>query len=154
MKVQFPGLGPLGNKKLKYLKFIYDQTWGYRRDAYYDYPYLILGDLLLDEVGSRLDLIEWIINPRFTHYSGNMTFMEKKFNGTICIDLDPAIHLCEASKSFLREMFSDSEIKDKFIITPKNLIHIMQEWVECIKKGYPEIWIKNDRGTFWVEGVR
>jgi hypothetical protein len=140
---------------VKFIKFIYNEKFGYVQNASSGYSYDILSDFLTDENIAYPDSFRnWLYDPTAFYFSGNITMIDKNDDGTLRLYFDPVMELSDDQIEKLKEAFGEEQIEQELILSRKNFTHIVDEWTKCRLFKCNEIWIKHDNGIFWVEGVK
>jgi hypothetical protein len=137
---------------MRFVKFIYTNDWGYVQEAYTDYAHQMLGMFLTDEVNDIPDRYkEWALDPEQTYACGNIIFLDK-VGDRIVVSYDPVMNPSE--EEIAANGYKFLKVEKELSILREEFIHVIDEWVKCQINHFNEIWIKNDNGTFWIEGVK
>jgi hypothetical protein len=138
---------------MRFVKFYYKRDrHGYWQESFSDYTYSMLGIFLTDEVNGIPDrYIEWALDPEQTYACGNIIFLDKVGND-IVVSYDPVMAVSDEQQ----EAYKDDPLnaEDTLSICQADFINIIENWIKFQDRDCDEIWIKNDNGTFWVEGVK
>lgn len=135
---------------MRFVKFVYTKEWGYVDELHSDYTYQMLGLFLTDEVGRDASSYKrWALDPDGSGGSGNIIYSDKA-NGKILLS-----YVYESKVNRHTASSNDPlSAEDELAIPQADFIHIIEEWVKSQRRGFQEIWIKNENGIFWVERVK
>lgn len=138
---------------MRFIKFYCKKDWQrYTQESFSDYTYSMLGIFLTDEVNCDPQAYKrWALDPNGSGGSGNIIYSDKA-NGNILLSYDSCMDVTDEQK----EKYKDDPLnaEDVLIIPEPDFINIIENWIKFQNNDCEEIWIKNDKGTFWVEGVK
>ena len=123
----------------QYLKLKLDQNNYFYREEFSEGIYLeILGHLLLGEVKFRpAEFIDWVENPYYKGFSGNLVFCRKRDDGTIVIYFDT---------------FVMDDVEERLIVSKKTFIKIMEDWGRFLREKPEEILVTKEGDEITLEG--